>query len=68
MHKPFQQVATVADLKAYLQDIPDDTPIGRMTNGYYQINKLGDVAVFCGELPVGLPGQEITTTMLRISA
>ena len=68
MQKPYQEVATVGDLLSYLKDVPMDTPIGRLTHGHYPVNRIGDVGVFLGELPVGSAGQEELMTILRISA
>lgn len=68
MRKEHKEVTTVGDLKAYLDGVPDDMPIGRLTDGYYKINKTGDVGVFIGEMPIGLPGKEINQVILRINA
>lgn len=68
MRKEYKEVATVGDLLAYLQDVPVDTPVGRLTNGYFKVNKVGDVGLFLGELPVGRPGEETNQVILRISA
>lgn len=68
MRKESKTVETVGDLRAYIEGVPDDTPIGRLTDGYYKVNKVGDVGVFLGELPVGRPGEEVQQVILRISA
>ncbi|KWA84286.1 hypothetical protein WL29_23300 [Burkholderia ubonensis] len=68
MRKESKTVETVGDLRAYLEGVPDNVPIGRLTNGHYQVNKVGDVGVFLGELPVGRPGEEVQQVILRVSA
>lgn len=68
MRKEFKEVKTVGELQAYIQDIPADTPIGRLTDGYYKVNKIGDVGVFLGALPIGRPGEEVEQVILRVSA
>jgi hypothetical protein len=62
------QLDTVGELKAWLAELPDELPIGRMTNGYYRINITGDVSFFVGHLPVGRPEVAIEQVILRISA
>lgn len=68
MRKEYKEPATVGELLAYLQDIPADTPIGRQTLGHFQINKLGGVGFFLGELTVGWPEKETSQVILRVSA
>lgn len=68
MRKESKEIETVGELKEWLKDVPDSTPIGRLTDGYYKINKVGDVSFFVGEMPVGLPGEEVSQVILRISA
>ncbi len=67
MRKEFREVSTVAELRAFIADLPDDMPVGRMTNGHYQVNKIGDIGVFVGELPIGRSGEAVEV-ILRISA
>jgi hypothetical protein len=62
------QIGTVGELKTWLADLPDELPIGRKTNGYYQINTTGDVSFFVGHLPIGRPDVAVEQVILRISA
>lgn len=68
MRKECREIKTVGELKDWLKDVPDSTPIGRTTNGYYSINKIGDVSFFIGEMPIGREGVEGMQVILRISA
>lgn len=68
MRKEHTTIGTVGELKEYLKDIPDDTPIGRTTNGHYQVNKTGDVGFFLGTLPIGRDGKDGEKLILKVSA
>ncbi len=68
MRKESREIGTVGELKEWLAGVPNSTPIGRLTDGYYKINKVGDVSYFVGEMPIGMPGKEVTQVILRISA
>lgn len=68
MRKEHTTIATVGDLRAFIDGVPDDMPIGRLTDGYYKVNKTGDVGAFIGQVAVGLPGEEVEQVILRISA
>ena len=68
MRKESKIVETVGELRAYIEGVPDDVPIGRLTNGDYQVYKVGDVGAFLGQLPVGRPGEEVQQVILHISA
>lgn len=68
MRKESKQIGTAGELKEWLKDVPDDTPIGRLTDGYYKIYKIGDVSFFVGETPVGMPRKEVSQVILSISA
>jgi hypothetical protein len=35
-------IATVGELQKFLASLPEETPIGRYTTGYFQVYKLGD--------------------------
>ena len=61
-------IKTVGELKEWLNDVPDATPIGRRTQGYFEINKIGDVSFFVGNLTIGHKENEETKTILSISA
>jgi hypothetical protein len=67
-YKKCVQIGTVGELKNWLADLPDELPIGRMTNGYYQINVIGDVSFFVGYLPIGRSEVSVEQVILRISA
>ena len=54
MLKPSKTISTVGELKEWLHDVPDDTPISRTSIGFYDIEIIGDVSFFVGELPIGL--------------
>lgn len=66
MRKELREIGTVGELKSFIADLPDAMPIGRTTDGYYKINKVGDVSFFVGEMPIG--HVEIPQTILRICA
>ncbi len=68
MRKEVKEIGTVGELKSWLSDIPDDMPIGRQTNGHYQVNRIGDVSFFVGSLPIGRNGVDGDQTILRICA
>jgi hypothetical protein len=68
MLKKMIDIGTVGELKQWLADVPDSTPIGRQTKGYYRINKIGDVSFWVGEVDVttGKIGETTPMTMLSI--
>lgn len=47
-------VKTAGELKQLLTEVPDDTPVVRLTNGYYTVNKQ-DVSVWLGKLTIDDP-------------
>jgi hypothetical protein len=71
MLKEYTVIKTVGELKQWIADVPDNTPIGRLTEGYYQINKIGDVAFYVDKVGVSVTGEiddkETPMVILRIS-
>ena len=52
MRKESTIISTVGQLRDYLKDLPDDTPIVRQTNGYNTVLK-DDVSFFYGVVNAG---------------
>lgn len=53
MRKEWKSPETVGELKAYLADVPDNTPLARRTNGHYQVIVKRDVSFFVGKMEIG---------------
>lgn len=71
MFKEYTEIKTVGELKQWIADVPDNTPIGRLTEGYYQLNKIGDVGFYVDKVGVTATGEinkETPMVILRISA
>lgn len=71
MFKEYTEIKTVGELKQWIADVPDNTPIGRLTEGYYQVNKIGDVGFYVDKVGVTAAGEinkETPMVILRISA
>lgn len=64
--KPMHGFSTVGELRAYLADLQDDLPVCRQTEGYHQINKVGEVYGFVDVMKEGHQGP--SRLMLRITA
>ncbi len=63
------EIRTVADLRSFIDELPDDMPVVRLTEGYLQVNSVG-VSAFVGDLPMGdeRPVQKHVQTVMRITA
>lgn len=68
VRREYKEVATVGDLRAYIQDLPGEMPVGRLTYGHVSVNKVGDVGVFVGEVELGGPESGNVQVILRVSA
>lgn len=69
MRKEHCEIQTVGELRKFINGLPDDMPVVRLTDGYYKVNLIG-VGAFVGDLPMGdeRPVQTNVQNVMRLSA
>lgn len=69
MRKEYCELKTVGDLREFIRELPDDMPVVRLTDGYYQVNVVG-IGAFVGDLQMGdsRPVQTDNQNVMRLHA
>lgn len=69
MRKEHCAISTVGELRRFIEELPEEMPVVRLTEGCYQVNLAG-VFAFVGDLPMGdeRPVQKHVQTVMCITA
>ena len=65
IRRELKEIITVGELRKYIEALPDDMPVCRLTNGYYKVHRNSDVTAFVGSIHLG--DDKKTTNALLLS-